>query len=197
MKKRVFALFVSALAAVSFVACGDDSSSSNASNEPGKVQPSALPDTVQTLDSLLNEYKCRESYKCAHVYLVEMSNMMECDGEAWVYLSDYLPSACGYEPGEAEDKPANGETENPATDAADETEGTLNGGVEGPEEKCYEGDASITISNVENLNMACGTSSEGMTIYDEDTFILHTCKGGEWQKEELFPCDLTLASVKN
>ncbi|MCQ2105309.1 MAG: hypothetical protein MJZ26_05910 [Fibrobacter sp.] len=188
MKKRVFALVVASLAAVSFVACGDDSSSTNASNEPGKVQPSALPDTVQTLDSLLNEYKCRESYKCAHVYLVEMSNMMECDGDAWVYLSDYLPSVCE----EVAEPSSSSDTQ--AESSSDVIEESLSSSSESsesifePATDCYEGGAQITISNIENLNMQCGGSTEGWTVYDKDHWTLYTCTDGDWVEEEAIPC---------
>ncbi|SHK55729.1 hypothetical protein SAMN05720468_103110 [Fibrobacter sp. UWEL] len=55
---------------------------------------------------------------------------------------------------------------------------------------CYEGGANITISNIENLNMQCGGSTEGWKIYDKDHWLLYTCKNGQWLEEEAIPCVL-------
>lgn len=57
-----------------------------------------------------------------------------------------------------------------------------------PATDCYEGGAQITISNIENLNMQCGGSTEGWTVYDKDHWTLYTCTGGDWIEEEAIPC---------
>lgn len=194
MRKRAFALVVASLAATGFVACGDDGSSPSESSGANQETPVpgtdtlVLPDTVQTMDSLLNEYKCRESYKCTHVYLVEMDHVMECDGEAWVYLSDYLPSVCE----EAVEPSSSSDTQ--AESSSDVIEESLSSSSESswsifePATDCYEGGAQITISNIENLNMQCGGSTEGWTVYDKDHWTLYTCTGGDWVEEEAIPC---------
>lgn len=94
-------VILSGLIAAMFVACDDSSSSSTNSSDAGAYSSAsgtnagAVPDTVATLDEL-QKYTCSAAYKCAHVYLVEWSNVMECDGKAWAYLSEYTPSVCGY-----------------------------------------------------------------------------------------------------
>lgn len=194
MKKRVFALFVSALAAVGFVACSDDSSSPSGSSGtdqetpvPGSDAP-VLPDTVTTLDSLVNEYKCRASYKCAHVYLVEMDHVMECDGKAWAYLSDYLPSVCeeSVEPSSSSDTQSESSGDVVDESLSSSSESSLP--IFEPATDCYDGGAQITISNIESLNMQCVGSTEGWTIYDKDHWTLYTCTAGNWVEEEAIPC---------
>lgn len=194
MRKRVFALVVASLAAAGFVACGDDGSSPSGSSGTDQETPVpgkdalVLPDTVQTMDSLLNEYKCRESYKCAHVYLVEMDHVMECDGNAWVYLSDYLPSVCEEtaEPSSSSDSQA--ESSSDVIDDSLSSSSESSEPIFEPATDCYEGGAQITISNIENLNMQCGGSTEGWTVYDKDHWTLYTCTGGDWVEEEAIPC---------
>lgn len=55
---------------------------------------------------------------------------------------------------------------------------------------CFDGNAKITISNIENLNMDCSSAKKGYTIYDKDKFILHTCDGTQWIEEDVIPCSL-------
>lgn len=191
MRKSFFALVVASLAATGFVACGDDSSAGPNNGNPGNPNvgtPTSLPDTVQTLDSLLNEYKCRASYKCAHVYLVEMDHVMECDGEAWVYLGDYLPSVCeeSAEPSSSSDSQAESSVDVIDESLSSSSESSLP--IFEPATDCYEGGAQITISNIESLNMQCGGSTEGWTVYDKDHWTLYTCTAGNWVEEEAIPC---------
>jgi len=89
------------------VACDDDSSGSTNAGGNNDYSSSSmilgssgsnangLPDTVATLNEL-QKYTCSVTYRCAHVYLTEWNNIMECDGEAWAYLSEYTESVCGY-----------------------------------------------------------------------------------------------------
>lgn len=105
MKIRLMILLGFVMAAL--VACDDDSSSSTNAGGNNDYSSSSmilgssgsnangLPDTVATLDEL-QKYTCSVTYKCAHVYLTEWNNIMECDGEAWAYLSEYTESVCGY-----------------------------------------------------------------------------------------------------
>lgn len=194
MKRRVWMLIAMLFTAMNFVACGDDSSSPSESSgtDQGNPVPGTdtlvLPDTVMTLDSLANEYKCRVSYKCAHVYLVEMDHVMECDGEDWVYLSDYQPSVCedSAEPSSSSDALAES-----SSDVIDENPSSSSESSESifePATDCYEGGAQITISNIENLNMQCASSTEGWTVYDKDHWTLYTCTAGNWVEEEAIPC---------
>lgn len=183
MNKSFLSLCMALPMAVGLVACGDDDSPASASADiPSSTSTNgqesgsyALPDTVQTLDSLLNEYKCRESYKCAHVYLVEADNIMECTGTAWAYLSEYIPSVCGYDMSES----SSSETVESPVALSSASEGS---------EACYEGGANITLTSVENLNMTCASSTEGWTIYDSDHWILYTCNSGTWLEETVPPC---------
>lgn len=106
MKIRLMILLGFVMAAL--VACDDDSSGSTNAGGNNDYSSSSmilgssssnandLPDTVATLDELLQKYTCSVTYKCAHVYLTEWNNIMECDGEAWAYLSEYTESVCGY-----------------------------------------------------------------------------------------------------
>jgi len=106
MKIQLMILFGFAMGAL--VACNDDSSSSTNAGGNNDYSSSSmilgssgskangLPNTVATLDELLQKYTCSVSYKCAHVYLTEWNNIMECDGEAWAYLSEYMESVGGY-----------------------------------------------------------------------------------------------------
>ena len=105
MKIRLMILLGFVMAAL--VACDDDSSGSTNAGGNNDYSSSSmilgssgsnangLPDTVATLDELLQKYTCSVTYKCAHVYLTEWNNIMECDGEAWAYLSEYTESVCG------------------------------------------------------------------------------------------------------
>ena len=105
MKIRLMILLGFVMAAL--VACDDDSSGSTNAGGNNDYSSSSmilgssgsnangLPDTVATLNEL-QKYTCSVTYRCAHVYLTEWNNIMECDGEAWAYLSEYTESVCGY-----------------------------------------------------------------------------------------------------
>ncbi len=204
--KKLFAL-VFLCGFLLLTACGDSGSDANDSVNPGNApnpdeQKSALslPDTVQTLDSLLNEYKCRKSYKCAHVYLVELGNTMECNGDAWVYLSEYQPSVCGYELGDDsgnESEQNSGLEQDPVPESSSAVAQPVSSDSDLPESivwdyelDCYESGAQLTITNIENSFMQCGDSTEGWTVYDKDHWTLYICKAGNWIEKEAFPCFL-------
>lgn len=188
MKKSVFAFGAISIAAFGLVACGDNSSSSTAyelnigtATSSGPAYGVVVPDTILTLDTLLHSYFCNSAIKCSHVYLVEMDNVMECDGEAWVYLSDYQPSVCGYEPGKPN---SSASVENPG-DALSSSSSI----VEEPEACVEHVQANITIKNVEHIVMDCGSSNVGQTVYLEDTQTLYTCENGAWIGERVAVCE--------
>ncbi|PWJ69068.1 MULTISPECIES: FISUMP domain-containing protein [unclassified Fibrobacter] len=188
MKKSAFAFGAISIAAFGLVACGDNSSSSTAyelnidtATSSGPAYGVVVPDTMQTLDTLLHSYFCNSAIKCSHVYLVEMDNVMECDGEAWVYLSDYQPSVCGYEPGKPN---SSASVENPG-DALSSSSSI----VEEPEACVEHVQANITIKNVEHIVMDCGSSNVGQTVYLEDTQTLYTCENGAWIGERVAVCE--------
>jgi len=196
MKKSVVAFAAISIATLGLVACGDSESSptNSTTNAPGGT-PAVLPDTVNTLEELMGAYRCVEAYSCRHVYLVEMDHVMECYDGGWAYLSEYLPSKCGYNLSSSSAEVAlsssselvpvsNGNEVMPFSSAVmDMMEFE-------PATDCYDGGANITISSIENLNIQCGGSTEGWKIYDKDHWILYTCTSGQWMEEEAFPCVL-------
>lgn len=49
--------------------------------------------------------------------------------------------------------------------------------------------ADITIRNVEKIDMTCGSSNEGQTIFLEDDRLLFTCEIGSWQGVMVVFCE--------
>ena len=98
--KMKLVILLGAIAAA-FIACNNDPASADSGNVGANSSASGsgvstLPDTVATLDELLQKYTCVPAYQCAHVYVTEWKNVMECNDKAWSYLSEYTPSVCGY-----------------------------------------------------------------------------------------------------
>lgn len=54
--------------------------------------------------------------------------------------------------------------------------------------------ANITISSIENMNISCGASTAGWTIYDTDRSVLMTCTGGAWVTTPVVLCGTALSS---
>ncbi len=79
MKKLI--LPIAAIAMASFVACGDDSSTSSASSSP---KQDALPASVEKFFDLDNNYTCSQTVnKCATVQVVGYSELAQCNGSQW------------------------------------------------------------------------------------------------------------------
>ncbi|WP_407441164.1 FISUMP domain-containing protein [Fibrobacter sp.] len=55
-------------------------------------------------------------------------------------------------------------------------------------EDCFDGNAKITITGVESLNMQCTEGAKGWTIYNSDLYTLYTCDGTQWNDEVVVLC---------
>lgn len=77
--------------------------------------------------------------------------------------------------------------------ASSSSEGTQQGTIQNPVQKpeeCVESvQANITIKDVENINMACGSSNEEQTVYLADSQTLLTCVGGAWNEKLVVICE--------
>lgn len=55
--------------------------------------------------------------------------------------------------------------------------------------------ANITISSIETMNISCGASTAGWTIYDTDRSVLMTCTGGVWVTTPVVLCNAASSSL--
>ena len=103
---------VAAIAMASFVACGDDSSSSPSSKEA----PASIKDF-----SDIGDYECSATVnKCAKVYLEDMKDTMQCDGvQTWQTMLLGKPVKGCEEATPAAETPADPAAETPADPAAE------------------------------------------------------------------------------
>ena len=106
-KKVLFPL--AAVAMVSFVACGDDSSSGSPAS--GNTAPASVP-TFMDID----KYECSATVnKCAKVLIEDKNDTMQCDGvNAWRSLITGPIAACETESQPAAETPTDSAAQEPA-----------------------------------------------------------------------------------
>lgn len=106
LNKKIILPFA-ALAMASFVACGDDSSSSPSNGTPSTTPSTTdLPASVQTLEDAINLTCSQTVNMCAKVYVEEDNDTVQCNGTIFTPMT-FGKSVEGCE---------NGATNTPATD---------------------------------------------------------------------------------
>ena len=186
-----------ALAMASFVACGDDSSSSPSNGTPSTT-PSTTnsPASVQTLEDAINLTCSQTVNMCAKVYVVEENDTVQCNGTIFTPMTFGKPVE-GCENGAANtptttEDPATQEptTENPgAEDPADPGAGEEPAGpgagdrvycLKEADFACAEGPASFASGCSEDegevLVDKCPAGGEACDI-GENNIIMHLYEG--------------------
>ena len=124
LNKKIILPFA-ALAMASFVACGDDSSSSPSNGTPSTTPSTTdLPASVQTLEDAINLTCSQTVNMCAKVYVEEDNDTVQCNGTIFTPMTFGKPvEGC-----------ENGATNTPATDEpATENSGTCDEPAAGEE----------------------------------------------------------------
>ena len=177
-----------ALAMASFVACGDDSSSSPSNGTPSTT-PSTTnsPASVQTLEDAINLTCSQTVNMCAKVYVVEENDTVQCNGTIFTPMTFGKPVE-GCENGAANtptttEDPATQEptTENPgAEDPADPGAGEEPAGPGAGEEPAGPG-AGDRVYCLKEADFAC---AEGPASFasgcseDEGEVLVDKCPAG-------------------
>lgn len=108
LNKKIILPFA-AFAMASFVACGDDSSSSPADN-------SNAPASVQTLEEAINLTCSSTENMCAKIYVEEDADTVQCNGTIFTPMTMGKPvEGCGNK-AKAKDTPTDSKTETPAAE---------------------------------------------------------------------------------
>ena len=111
LNKKIILPFA-ALAMASFVACGDDSSSSPSNDTPSTTPSTTdLPASVQTLEDAINLTCSQTVNMCAKVYVEEDKDTVQCNGTIFTPMTFGKPVE-GCENGAANTPTT---TEDPAT----------------------------------------------------------------------------------
>ena len=114
LNKKIILPFA-AFAMASFVACGDDSSSSPADSS-NPANNSNAPASVQTLEEAINLTCSSTENMCAKIYVEEDADTVQCNGTIFTPMSMGKPvEGCGNK-AKAEDTPTDSKTETPAAE---------------------------------------------------------------------------------
>ena len=114
LNKKIILPFA-AFAMASFVACGDDSSSSPADNS-NPANNSNAPASVQTLEEAINLTCSSTENMCAKIYVEEDADTVQCNGTIFTPMTMGKPvEGCGNK-AKAEDTPTDSKTETPAAE---------------------------------------------------------------------------------
>ena len=112
LNKKIILPFA-AFAMASFVACGDDSSSSPADNS-NPANNSNAPASVQTLEEAINLTCSSTENMCAKIYVEEDADTVQCNGTIFTPMTMGKPvEGCGNK-AKAEDTTTDSKTETPA-----------------------------------------------------------------------------------
>ena len=116
MLNKKIILPIAAFAMASFVACGDDSSSSGTAASGNPANNSNVPASVQTLEEAINLACSSTENMCAKVYVEEDADTVQCNGTIFTPMTSGKPvEGCGNK-APAADTPADTKTETPAAD---------------------------------------------------------------------------------
>ena len=114
LNKKIILPFA-AFAMASFVACGDDSSSSPADNS-NPANNSNAPASVQTLEEAINLTCSSTENMCAKIYVEEDADTVQCNGTIFTPMTMGKPvEGCGNK-AKAEDSTTDSKTETPAAE---------------------------------------------------------------------------------
>ena len=115
MLNKKIILPIAAFAMASFVACGDDSSSSGPAASSNPANNSNVPASVQTLEEAINLACSSTENMCAKVYVEEDADTVQCDGTIFTPMMLGKP-VDGCKNKASADTPADSENKTPAAE---------------------------------------------------------------------------------